>query len=211
MIVYADRFEVNDEPELGPKRWSLSEIEQITGHLRAIDAARREGSAEHMRVAARVYVRFMRDPGLLIGLLERLLEAEKELYTAARFEAAGYVEKPPKPQGGGGWRDTLAGYYSRALRAGDPYYAHIPVLISDLRYMVEELFEWDRFRQELPELPGAVALALLAKLYPAPADRMAWLTTPHRELDEKPPLEVLLNKPEVVRDMLAAALQGLPT
>lgn len=183
-IVHADRLEVGGELE--PKRWSRSEIEQVTEHLRAIDAARREGSAEQMRIAAKVYVRFMRDPGLLIGLLERLLSAEK----------------PPPRAPQGGWPNTLLGYHWRASGTMDPF---VPVLTNDLRYMVEQLFAWERAHD------AASALDLLAKLHPEASDRVAWLTTPHRELDEKPPLEILLSKPEVVRDMLAASLMGIPT
>lgn len=60
--------------------------------------------------------------------------------------------------------------------------------------------------------PWARAIELLGKLEPSDQAAREWLNTPHRELDERTPLQVMLHgQADVVRDMLEAAYLGLPT
>jgi hypothetical protein len=65
--------------------------------------------------------------------------------------------------------------------------------------------------QEAPG-PFARAIELLRKLHPSVQSARAWLNTPHRKLDERAPLQVMLDgHADAVRDMLEASYSGLPT
>lgn len=60
--------------------------------------------------------------------------------------------------------------------------------------------------------PYARTIELLQRLYPGVHGFRRWLNTPHRELDERTPLQVMLDgKANVVRNMLEAVHLGLPT
>ncbi|MEY4510616.1 MAG: hypothetical protein RLZZ450_2738 [Pseudomonadota bacterium] len=60
--------------------------------------------------------------------------------------------------------------------------------------------------------PFARTFELLNKLHPNAQSARSWLNTPHREFDERTPLQVMLDgRADAVRDMLEAAYLGLPT
>jgi uncharacterized protein (DUF2384 family) len=60
--------------------------------------------------------------------------------------------------------------------------------------------------------PYARTLELLRKVHGTRDQVLRWLNTPHRELDERPPLSVMLEgRADVVRDMVEAAYLGIPT
>jgi hypothetical protein len=60
--------------------------------------------------------------------------------------------------------------------------------------------------------PFARTIELLRKLHPSAQSAREWLNTPHRELEERAPLQVMLDgRADAVRDMLEGAYLGLPT
>lgn len=55
-------------------------------------------------------------------------------------------------------------------------------------------------------------LEILEQVFPSRAGALAWLNNPHPDLGRRTPLEVILEGyPDAVKDMLEAALMGIPS